>query len=124
MLEKCTNCGERIIAGGIRQDDDIFCSEGCRRFHGHPGFCASCEEATVDEPTGSVWSINGTGMRLIGACKRCETCNSVTTRLYFCFAFIPIIPLNRYRVLYAAKTPVSGSFLSRRMKSHTPGPPG
>lgn len=48
MLERCTNCGSRIVAGARRDDHGVFCSSACQAFHRHPGFCQACEATTTE----------------------------------------------------------------------------
>ena len=76
------------------------------------GFCDSCIDATQPTPGGKVFvTFNGIGVRLLGRTARCPRCNSFVAYAWFCFLFIPLFPLARYRVAWLG----GDSLLTRRL---------
>jgi B-box zinc finger len=76
-------------------------------------FCDSCLETTEESTGGKTFiTMNGIGVNLFGKKARCPSCSSVVTRAWFCFLFVPILPFDRYRVIW-----LSGNRLvTRRLK--------
>jgi hypothetical protein len=77
------------------------------------GFCDSCIDATEPTSGGKLFvTVNGIGVRLLGRRRRCPHCNSVVAVAWFCFCFIPIFPLARYRIAWLR----GNSLLTRWLK--------
>lgn len=110
MLEKCPNCGGRVLKG-VRNQRGVFCSVECSNNAIHPGFCAACMDATTDKSSGGTFTFNGIGTKLYGAKDQCRTCGSIIQRHWVTFLWIPLIPLGRYRVKFTQPR----RFLSRRL---------
>jgi hypothetical protein len=87
MLEKCQNCGARVVRG-IREGEAVFCSMVCRNFFVFPGFCKTCAAESSDVSTGGTITINGIGTKLYGSNAPCDICGSVIQTQFFCFIFI------------------------------------
>jgi hypothetical protein len=111
MFERCICCGDTVIVSAVRDENGAFCSESCRSFYKNPGFCSSCVEATTPESAGNLIQVNGCGRGFYGSRDRCPTCGSVVRTKCFCILLIPLIPLERYRVLHIGST----RYLSRRL---------
>jgi hypothetical protein len=90
-----------------------FCSNECMHYFKHPGYCADCQKETTNNTAGSTVTWNGIGLRFFGNLAECPTCFSVIKRKWFCFLFIPLIPLKRYRMKYKTKK----VYFSREIKS-------
>ena len=121
-MEKCAHCSSRIVLGVHREDGKQFCSKSCARyFKGlHDGFCETCIAETTDESPGNMRLINGFGTGWgFTAKNKCQKCGSVeqTKLTYF---LLPIIPKERYRVLYTnIKMKLGGSeeqYIARKLK--------
>lgn len=110
MFEKCSNCGSRVIRG-ITDTTGTYCSNVCRTFAAYPDFCERCKAASINVSSGGTATINGIGTKLYGNGDPCPTCSSVIKRKFFCFVFIPLIPLGKYRVKNATPT----RFFSRQI---------
>jgi hypothetical protein len=111
MFERCDNCGRRIFANARRARDGIWCSRACQSYSRQPYFCRACVEETSDVSAGSTTTVNGVGTTLYGSASRCPDCDSVIQTKWFCIIYVPIIPLGRYRVLYASPS----QYLSRQL---------
>jgi len=110
MFEKCSNCQSRVLSGH-RNEQGVFCSRECQSFFAYPAFCPACAEATTDTSSGSTYTLNGIGTKLYGRAEPCSICGSVRQTLWFCFIFVPLIPLGKYRVKYMSP----GRFASRKI---------
>ena len=59
-----------------------------------------------------LWSFaQAVGSRLIGRHDRCTVCDSVVHTMWFCIV-VPIVPLDRYRVIRLT----SGKYIGRMLK--------
>ena len=110
MFEKCANCGARVIRG-VTDERGTYCSAACRSYAAYPGFCDQCRAASTEVSSGGTATVNGIGTKLYGSGDPCPTCSAVTKRLFFCFVYIPLIPMGKYRVKYV--TPAR--FFSRKI---------
>jgi hypothetical protein len=111
MLEKCNNCGVRLITGR-RDQNGIFCSAQCQVYYASPGFCKSCDATTTPESAGSTVTFNGVGTKIYGSKNPCSQCGSVVQTKFFVVIFIPLIPLGKYRVKWATPS----RYISRKLK--------
>ena|ERR1700723_1019175 len=112
LFARCANCGDPMAGG--KQDGDLkFCSEGCLRFHRHPGFCDSCISQTSSESFGGTFTINFFfGTRLHGWGEHCSECYSIVKRKWL-WIIVPVFPVSaKHRVLYATPR----RFTSRKIK--------
>lgn len=127
MLDKCENCGSRVVFGGKTLDGKQFCFDECLSYFKNPNFCSKCESESIDEsPPYLHLYISGIGVgfpqsvygksiynfavyintlisKSFGSFfkrETCSICNSTIRRYWFLLAFIPIIPLSRYRVKF------------------------
>jgi endogenous inhibitor of DNA gyrase (YacG/DUF329 family) len=112
MFGKCANCGATLIGG--KEGEVRFCSDQCRQFHSHPGYCEQCMAETMPEGLGGTFSVNlifGTHLMGWGA-KPCPQCRSKVMRKWLWIG-IPLLPVSaKYRVLYQTRT----RYFSRKMK--------
>lgn len=76
------------------------------------GFCESCLADTLPEDAGSTSTFNGMGTRLYSFSDECPECQSRVQHLFFCFLWIPLVPLGRFRVKYCAPQ----RYFSRRLR--------
>lgn len=111
MFERCDNCGNRILLNAREDRQGVYCSRECQSYYRQPYFCRACIEETSDVSAGSTTTVNGVGTTLYGSASRCPDCDSIIQTKWVCFIFLPIIPLGRYRVLYASPT----QYLSRQV---------
>lgn len=111
MFEKCTNCNSRILAGGRRDRNGIFCSATCQSYYRQPYFCRDCLLETSPKDAGSCSSLNGCGTMLYGSGSRCEVCNSIIQTKFITLIYIPVFPLGKYRILWSTNS----SYLSRKL---------
>jgi hypothetical protein len=113
MFGKCANCATTLIGGG-KEGEARFCSNQCRQFAAHPGFCEQCAAETTPEGAGGTFTVNfvlGTRLMAWGE-EPCSRCNSKVMRKWL-WVVIPVLPVSpKYRVLY--QTPKR--YLSRKMK--------
>lgn len=117
MLERCQNCGRRVILG-LQDPAGVFCSTVCRdSYSKSPGFCETCLGETHEIGVGHRFILNGSGPILYGSGSPCPRCGSVIKRLFWCFCLIPIVPLARFRV----KRYADSSYVTRRLRM--PGEP-
>ena len=72
--------------------------------------CYQCWSDTTDEEPGN--TLYPIGNRLRGAEDECDVCGSVVQRLWFCF-IIPIMPLDRYRVIWTLPNQYVGRLLRK-----------
>lgn len=98
MPTNCAYCSSTIIFGGKKEGGKNFCNSICLEIFKHPDFCADCIDETVDKSPGGTFTLNGIGTRLYGWGSKCPNCSSVIKRKWFCIAFIPVIPLAKYRI--------------------------
>jgi endogenous inhibitor of DNA gyrase (YacG/DUF329 family) len=117
MFERCPTCGGLVIFD--HQDArGTFCSSACRDHYSPPdgvtldGFCEQCLNQTEAVTLGDREILNGCGPILFGNRDRCPRCKSVVRRLFYCFAFVPIIPLAQFRVINLG----AGRSFSRRLR--------
>ena len=110
MFEKCCNCGTRAVRG-IQGEQGLFCSNECKNYAAHPGFCPACIAITTDKSSGGTFTVNGIGTRLYGAKDPCSVCGAFTQTHWITLVFLPVIPLGKYRV----KPVQPHRFLSRKM---------
>lgn len=75
------------------------------------GFCYRCWADTTDESPGDTLTVNLIGSRLVGRHDRCTVCDSVVQTMWFCIV-VPIVPLDRYRVIHLT----SGKYIGRMLK--------
>jgi hypothetical protein len=99
---KCQNCGRLLFGGGVRDKLGVFCSNVCRNNVAHPGFCNACIAASAPTPAGGNVTVNGVGSTFYGSSDPCKTCGSVVQTQWFCFFFIPLARLGKFRVKYVA----------------------
>ena len=111
MFEKCNNCSTRLITGK-RDENGIFCSVHCQLYYRNPGFCKSCDAATTPQSAGSTHTLNGIGTKIYGSNSPCSQCGSVIQAKFFCFLYIPVIPLGKYRIKWASPS----RYISRKLK--------
>jgi hypothetical protein len=76
-------------------------------------FCDDCTTRTDGQTVLTALLVNGFGTALLGGGSRCGRCGSVSRRLFFCFCFIPVVPLDRYRVIEFG----NGAYFGRRLLS-------
>ncbi len=119
-MKSCSNCGHTIIFGGHQVGDNFLCSKKCEAEFIPSGkeFCESCLVETVE-----IAKLRWRAFLFVAASKvynglsrknirfrsglefgplnknKCPRCGSVIAKLWICF-LIPIIPLDRYRILY------------------------
>jgi hypothetical protein len=117
MIEKCHNCGRRVVGRGVRDELGVFCSIVCLNNVAHPGFCEACIAATTSNSAGHNISFNGFGGVFFGAKDQCDTCGSVIESQWFCVLFIPIYRVGKYRVKYVAPD----RYLSRELRTKPKG---
>lgn len=67
--------------------------------------------ATSDESAGGTFVLNGFGTRLYGSSEACSTCGSVRQTKYVTALFVPVFPLDTYRVKYLG----GNRYLSRKL---------
>jgi hypothetical protein len=113
IFGKCANCGATLIGGG-KEGELRFCSDQCRNFHAHPGFCEQCQAETTADSLGGTFTINvvfGTRLMAWGS-PLCPKCHSRVMRQWL-WILIPLIPVSaRHRVLYQTRT----RYYSRKLK--------
>jgi lipopolysaccharide-induced tumor necrosis factor-alpha factor len=114
MFERCTNCGGAVMLTGRRDELGAFCSWQCQNYFRHREFCPQCLAETSGESAGGTSTINAVGTKLFGFGDPCPQCGSLVQTKCFCF-FFPLIPLGRYRVLYATPTQYFSRKLVQRM---------
>lgn len=75
-------------------------------------FCTACTMTTLPQSAPGTFRFNGIGTALlIGSGGACPHCGSVVRRRYVTLVWVPVIPLERYRIVY-----VDGSrYIGRRM---------
>lgn len=113
IFGKCGNCGAALLGGG-KEGEVRYCSDQCRRFAGHPGFCEQCAAETTQEGVGGTFTVNFVlGTRLMGwGAEPCPRCRSKVMRKWL-WLVIPVLPVSpKYRVLYQSPK----RYLSRKMK--------
>jgi Peptidase family M48 len=98
MLDRCAECGSRIVFGGYTEGPARYCSAACYTGGPFPGFCEECMFATTEQGPGNTHLHNGIGTSLRPHGQRCPKCHSVRTKKWIVFLFIPVIPLKQYRV--------------------------
>jgi len=82
-------------------------------------FCRRCIDMTTDESAGDLATNLGTGHRLLEKGNRCPDCGSVEVGEWFCYFYIPLFRLAKYRLVWLKR---GASFLgnstcvSRRLK--------
>jgi len=74
-------------------------------------FCFRCWAETTDESPGLTLTINFIGTRLLGSDDPCPECGSVVRKMWFCVV-LPLIPLDRYRMIRLRR----GQYIGRRLK--------
>jgi hypothetical protein len=80
-------------------------------------FCNECLDTTDNhKESKSFRTVNGIGARLIGRSEVCKNCHSFVSSVWFCFCFIPIFPLERYRVVRLGSRQV----VTRGLRTKTP----
>ena len=113
MFGKCANCGTTLLGGG-KEGEKRFCSDRCKQWHSHPGFCQQCVAETTEEGVGGTFTINvlfGTRLMAWGS-ELCPRCHSRAMRKWL-WIIIPVVPVSgRYRVLYQTQR----VYISRKMK--------
>jgi hypothetical protein len=114
-LSFCKSCGDFLCSSCLTESADYyFCSKSqCKlaadsaalkkaseiRAAYSKWFCDECIDSTDDHKGGKTFrTVNGIGARLIGKSDVCNKCHSFVASVWFCFCFIPIIPLERYRI--------------------------
>ena len=112
ILKKCAKCNKKFILG-YKCDSEWFCSLSCCASNDFGGFCKNCLESTTKKSRGSTRLLNGIGTKLYFMKNRCPICNSVIQTKYFCFVFIPIVPLRKYRILYLSNNEYYGRMLKK-----------
>jgi endogenous inhibitor of DNA gyrase (YacG/DUF329 family) len=113
IFGKCANCGATLIGGG-KEGEARFCSNQCRDFHSHPGFCEQCIAETTAEGLGGTFSVNLIfGTHLMGwGSQPCPRCRSKVMRKWL-WILIPLIPVSaKHLVLYQTRT----HYFSRKLK--------
>lgn len=98
MFPKCENCGSRTLFP-LRFNSNVFCSLTCKNFFQHPGFCADCISETDEIPADSTFQLNGIGDRFWFPRDICKTCNSSIQTRFLTFLWVPLLPLDKYRIL-------------------------
>ena len=99
-MDRCATCNRAIVAGGRRDGNLRFCSLPCYAATEDGRFCANCVAETTMEGPGDMRTVNGIGTVLRGDDRRCPTCHSVAQQKWFQFIVLPVIPMDRYRILY------------------------
>lgn len=81
-------------------------------------FCERCLDETENESSDSISSLNGIGLRFISSSKPCSDCGSVKASVWFCILFIPLIRIERYRVVFGSGSSffLGQKFVSRKLK--------
>ncbi len=113
LFQRCAVCGRLILVGARRAGNCCFCSKGCQDLASHPGFCARCLRATLDESAGAL-SRNLVGTAFFGSWNRCPACGSVEA-LKVMMAILPIYPIARYRLIRFSRGTGDALVLSRRI---------
>ena len=121
MMHSCAWCGQLVVAGGVEQNGKRYCSANCARLSTAPSqLCPDCIATTTDKSTGNLGRLNGIGVALIrkGSVPPCPKCQSVVSRTWFTFLYIPLIPMGTYRVLYRVQQRLAGrsTFFARKLK--------
>lgn len=121
-MQRCAQCRQFIVAGGVRQGDKLYCNATCMESSQKPRqFCQECLASTTDQSTGNLGRINGIGVALMRAGgPPCPQCQSLLSRTWVTILYIPLIPLSKYRVLYLVKGSViagRSQFISRKMRN-------
>jgi Zn-dependent protease with chaperone function len=111
-LDRCAECGGRILAGGYRDHEARYCSIACFTAGPFDGFCQECTSTTTDDGPGSTSTYNSIGTSLRSSKTRCPKCHSVVTRKWFVVLFLPVIPLRTYRVRWLNYA----QYVGRRLK--------
>lgn len=110
MATNCASCSSTILFGGKKENGNTFCNDICLEIFRHPDFCSDCRNETIDESPGGTFTFNGIGTHLYGWGAKCPQCSSVVKRKWFCFAFIPVIPLAKFRI----KKVTSSKYIGRK----------
>ena len=84
-----------------KNKDKYFCSIGCINDHvGYTGpLCDKCRQTCSHKDFARVSWVNGFGTTLIGDEKVCEECGSSIRTVVMIILFIPIIPIQSYRLV-------------------------
>lgn len=111
MLEPCHRCHRRIVAGGVRHQEQVYCGGYClRAYYGleKRDFCQSCLRDTTSPSPGNTGTTNGTGTAFRQNGPACPNCLAIPMRRYYTIFFLPVIPLLKYRVLWVTHDRYSG----------------
>jgi hypothetical protein len=84
-------------------------------------FCPACTAETADQSAGGMFRLNGCGLGLYGWRDYCTGCGSSIRRQFISLVWVPLIPVGRYRVIYASKDMISSQYYSRKVVSVRPG---
>lgn len=97
----------------LRDDKD----RSIRNAYAH-WFCERCLNATTNESSGSLHTINGFGTLFLGSHDQCPVCKSCITTEWNCFFFVPFFPVAKYRVIFGSGNSFFGGrgFVSRRLR--------
>ena len=102
FLGLCTNCGDISFTLPFRDAlGRTYCSSWCMSFiaGAGKGFCQRCIQETSDESSGDVSTTWSVGRHFGTPSKPCSQCGSVVQQVRFVVLFIPLLRLERYRVL-------------------------
>jgi tetratricopeptide (TPR) repeat protein len=112
MLDRCAECGRRIVFGGYTEGLARYCSTACYTGGPFQGFCEECTSSTTEDGPGNTHLHNGIGTSLRPRGERCPKCHSVLTRKWVVILLIPVIPLKEYRVRWINHT----QYVGRRLR--------
>jgi hypothetical protein len=76
-------------------------------------FCHKCASETEARSSGNLRRFNGIGTGFLGSSDPCQECASVVRRVWLTVFYLPVIPLEKYRVLQVSPE----HFYSRRLRS-------
>ena len=79
-------------------------------------FCAACTAETTNKSAGGAFRLNGCGIGFSGGTSQCPVCGSVKKGRWVSFLWIPIVPLDRYRMIYTHTGVFSSQYYSRRLR--------
>lgn len=116
FLKSCANCGAFGLTLPFRDTiGRTYCSMACMKWlgEGPRSFCQKCLFESTAESSGNLQRINGIGTAFIGSADPCGECASIVRRVWVTVAFLPLIPLRKYRVIQVSPQ----QFYSRRLKA-------
>jgi hypothetical protein len=114
MFQKCDNCGGRTLLPQ-RHGGKAFCSDTCKTYYQHRGFCAECIAETDAISAGGTFQLNGIGDRFWFPRRICKTCNSSVQTRFLTVLWIPLLSLDTYRILEVSP----GRYVGRKLRKLT-----